>query len=116
MAEKTRKSAEYWKEVINDFLLSGLSQEKYVQKHKICRATLLAWSKRLEVPLSKGRKLSQVQKESLLSFIEIKPSESFMTATSSLKVEIYFPQGHKLKFEAEGDWSKAGIFVKTLMG
>jgi hypothetical protein len=116
MADRPRKSEEYWKEVIKDFLLSGLSQENYTRKHKICRATLLAWSKRLEIPLGGQGKSPQVHKKPSLSFIEVKPSENFMAVASSLKVEIYFSQGHKLKLETEGDWSKAGVFIKTLMG
>ena len=116
MADRSRKSEDYWKEVIKDFLLSGLSQENYTRKHKICRATLLAWSKRLEIPLGGRKKCPQAQKEPPLSFIEVKPSGNFMAGASSLKVEIYFSQGHKLKFETGGDWAKAGLFVKTLMG
>lgn len=116
MADRSRKSEDYWKEVIKDFLLSGLSQEEYAREHKLCRATLLAWSKRLEIPLGRRRKSPQVHKEASVSFIEVNPSENFMAIPFSLKVEIYFPQGHKLKFETGGDWSKAGLFVKTLMG
>lgn len=116
MVERPRKSEEYWKEVIKDFFLSGLSQENYARKHKICRPTLLAWSKRLGIPLGRQGKSPQVHKKPSLSFIEVKSSENFMAIASSLKVEIYFPQGHKLKLETEGDWSKVGIFIKTLMG
>lgn len=116
MVEGSRKSAEYWKEVIKEFLLSGLSQEAYVREHKICRATLSTWSKRLKIPLSQRRKSPKVWKEPPLSFIEVKPSESFKAVSSSLKVEILFPQGHTLKLETEGTFAEAGIFIKTLVG
>ena len=116
MAKGSRKSAEYWKEVIKDFLLSGLSQENYVRERNICRATLLAWSRRLEIPLSPGRKSPQVKKEPSLSFIEVNPSETFKRISSSLKIEILFPQGYTLKLETEGSFEEAGIFVKTLVG
>ena len=40
MIKRERRSAECWKEVIKDFLKSGLSQQKYEQKHKICRVSV----------------------------------------------------------------------------
>ena len=55
MIARKRRSAEYWKEVLEDFLKSGKSQKEYAQEKKISRVTLLAWSKKLGIPLS-GKK------------------------------------------------------------
>jgi hypothetical protein len=117
MGRKSKKSAEYWREVIKDFFLSGLSQEQYVREHNICRATLFSWSKRLEIPLSRQRTSPKVQKETSLSFIEVNPPDNCFKAVSiPLKVEILFPQGHTIKLETEGTFAEAGAFIKTLVG
>jgi hypothetical protein len=109
------RSAEYWKEVIRDFLKSGLSQQKYEQKHKICRVTLRAWSKRLGIPISQRRRTPKVGEEPSLSFIEVCPIEKGRPFSSLLKLEITFPQGHSLKLETEGAWDQAGSFIKALV-
>lgn len=116
MVEKQRRSAEYWKEVIEDFLKSGLSQQKYEKKNKVCRATLRAWSKRLSIPISQGRRSSKVVKELPLSFIEVAPLGVAKVSSPLLKLEITFPQGHSFKLETEGTWEQAGSFIKVLMG
>ena len=115
MIKRERRSAECWKEVIKDFLKSGLSQQKYEQKHKICRATLRAWSKRLGIPLSQWKRSSKVVKEPPLSFIEVTPLGSAKPSPPLLKLEIIFPQGHSFKLETEGTWEQAGSFIKALM-
>jgi hypothetical protein len=116
MVARQRQSAGYWKEVIEDFLKSGLSQQRYEQEHKICRATLRAWSKKLEIPINQRKRSPKVSEEPSLSFIEVCPIERARPPSSLLKVEIMFPQGHSLKFETEGAWEQAGSFIKALVG
>ncbi|MBY0501953.1 MAG: hypothetical protein K2P93_08155 [Alphaproteobacteria bacterium] len=115
MIKRQRRSAECWKEVIEDFLKSGLSQQKYEQKHKICRATLRLWSKRLGIPLSQLKRSCKVVKEPPLSFIEVTPLGNANSSTPLLKLEVIFPQGHSFKLETKGTWEQAGSFIKSLM-
>ena len=116
MVARQRRSAEYWKEVIEDFVKSGLNQQEYEQKHKICRATLRAWSKRLGIPINQRKRSLKVSEEPSLSFIEVCPIERDRPSSSLLKLEIMFPQGHSLKLETEGAWEQAGSFIKALVG
>lgn len=124
MVERQRKSAEYWKEIIEDFLKSGVSQKEYEQEHKICRATLLAWSKRLCIPLNqrkkpfkfKIKKDFKIEKEPPLLFRDVQILGRAKMSSPSLKIEIIFPQGHTLKLETEGTWEQAGTFIKALVG
>ena len=59
--------------MIEDFLRSNKSQEKYVQEHNICRATLLVWSRRLDISLSDRVRYPKAEKGPPLpmSFIDI---------------------------------------------
>jgi hypothetical protein len=115
MSSRERKPAEYWKEVIEDFLKSGKSQKEYVQEKKMSRVTLLAWSKRLNIPLSQVRKSPKVDKKLPLTFSEVQILGR-AKVSSSLKIEVIFPQGHILKVETEGTWEEAGTFIKSVMG
>ena len=73
MVGRQRHDAEYWKRIIQDFLVSEMSQKDYVEEQKICRATLSAWGKRLGIPLSQRGRSPQNEEESSLSFIEVQP-------------------------------------------
>jgi hypothetical protein len=116
MVVKQKRSAEYWKEVIEDFLKSGMLQKEYVKKHNISRATFSAWSRRLGIPLSGQRRNFKSEKEPLpISFIDIEPMGR-AKMPSSLKIEISFPQGHTLKLAAEGTWEEVGTLIKAMMG
>ena len=110
MSSRERKPTEYWKEVIEDFLKSGKTQKEYALEHKISRVTLLKWSKRLGMPLGRRKRSFKVGKEVPLTFTDI---QVFGRAkvSSSLKIEVIFPQGHILKIETEGTWEEAGSFV-----
>ncbi len=114
MRIRQRQSAEYWKEVIEDFLKSSKNQKEYTEENKISRATLWSWSKQLGIPLNQRKRCSEIEKDSLLSFVEVQPIEKTQRP-SSLKMEIIFPQGHTLKLEIEGRWEDAGTFIKTLV-
>jgi transposase-like protein len=118
MVARQRRPAEFWQEVVEDFLKSGLLQKEYAQEHNICRATLSAWIRRLRVPLGQNEENSEVEgKEGCslpLSFIDVE-SLGRMKISPSLKMEISFPQGHRLKIEADGGWEEAGVFVKALV-
>lgn len=116
MLKNERRSAEEWQEIIEDFLKSGMLQKDYAREHKISRATLSAWGKRLGIPLStRGRQL-KVDKEFCppLSFIDIEPLKG-MEAPPCLKMELIFPQGHILKLETVAGWEGAGIFIRALV-
>lgn len=113
MITRQRKSAEYWKEVIEDFLKSGKAQTEYAREHKINRVTLLAWSKRLGLPLSQ-KKATKIDKELPLTFTDIQVLGK-AKKSSPLKIEILFPQGHILKLETEGTWEEAGAFIKAMV-
>ena len=117
MTNSKRRSAEGWKEIIEDFLKSGLLQKDYAREHKICRATLSTWGKRLGIPLNTRGRYPKLDKVSVLpmSFIDIEPLGR-IKMPSSLKIEILFPQGHTLKLETEGSWEDAGVFIRTLVG
>lgn len=117
MLKSARRSAEEWKEIIEDFLKSGMNQKDYAREHELSRATLSAWGKRLGIPLStRGRQL-KVDKEFCppLSFIAMEPLKT-MGGPSSLKMEIIFPQGHILKLETAGGWEDTGTFIRALVG
>lgn len=118
MVIRQRRSAEFWQEVVEDFLKSGMLQKEYAQEHNLCRATLSVWVRRLRVPLEQHEEGSESgrDKESSfpLSFIDVEPLGR-MKISPSLKMEISFPQGHRLKIEADGSWEEAGTFVKALV-
>lgn len=115
MSKKQRKSAEYWKETIEDFLKSRKSQKDYTQENNISRAALWAWSKQLGIPLSQRKRRPKVEEKPLISFIDVQPMGR-AKASSSLKIEIIFSQGHTLKLETEGTWEEAGTFIKAVLG
>jgi hypothetical protein len=117
MRESKRRSAEDWKETIEDFLKSGMLQKDYARDHKICRATLSVWGKRLGIPLNTRERHPKLDKVSALpmSFIDIEPLGR-IKMPSSLKIEIIFPQGHTIKLETEGNWEEAGTFIRSLVG
>lgn len=118
MVARQRRPAEFWQEVVEDFLKSGMLQKEYAREHNICRATLSAWIRRLRIPLGQNEGNSEVDgKEGCslpLSFIDVKPLRG-VRITPSLKMEISFPQGHRLKIEADAGWGEAGAFVKALV-
>ena len=118
MVARQRRSTEFWQEVVEDFLKSGMLQKDYAQEHSICRATLSSWVRRLRSPLEQHEKSVEIEgKEECslpLSFIDVEPLRGVRIAPS-LKMEISFPQGHKLKIEADGGWEEAGTFVKALV-
>jgi hypothetical protein len=116
MVERKKRSAEYWKEVVEDFLKSGKSQKEYVQEKKMSRVTLLAWSKRLNIPLSQRKKSLKVDRELPLTFTDVQVLGRIKAPSPSLKIEVIFPQGHILKLETERTWEEAGTFIKALMG
>lgn len=116
MVIRRRQSAEYWKEVIEDFLKSGMIQKDYAREKKICRATLLAWSKRLGISLSQRGKMPKIDKEPALTFTNVQVLGKIKVASPSLKIEIFFPQGHTLKLETEGGWEQVGVFIKAVVG
>lgn len=117
MVVRQRRSAEYWKEVIEDFLKSGMLQKDYAKEHNICRATLSAWSRRLGIPLSSRRGFKSEKEPPLeMSFIDIEPLGRAKMCSSALKIEISFPHGHTLKLESDGTWEEAGAFIRALVG
>ncbi|MBA3814693.1 MAG: hypothetical protein H0X26_09500 [Alphaproteobacteria bacterium] len=117
MTKSKRRSAENWKEIIDDFLKSGMLQKDYARDHKICRATLSTWGKRLGIPLNTRGGCSNLEKVSALpmSFIDIEPLRR-IKETSALKIEIVFTQGHTLKLETEGSWEETGTLIRSLVG
>jgi hypothetical protein len=56
-----------------------------------------------------------IETEPFLSFIEVEPLRREALPNPSLKVELRFPQGHRLKLETEGDWGGVGELLKSLM-
>ena len=62
MSVRQRKSPEYWKEVIEDFLKSGKTQKEYTTENKISRAAIWSWSKQLGIPLNQRKRLPKVDK------------------------------------------------------
>lgn len=118
MVGRQRRSAEFWQEVVEDFLKSGRLQREYAREHNLCRATLSAWIRRLRVSLGQQEENSETQEReesSLpLSFIDVEPLRG-VRLPPSLKMEISFPQGHRLKIEADGGWEEVGTFVKALV-
>lgn len=117
MTNSKRRSAEDWKEIINDFLKSGMHQKDYARDRNICRATLSTWGKRLGIPLNTRGRYPKLDKVSALplSFIDIEPLGR-IKVPSALKIEIVFPQGHTLKLETKGSWEEAGTFIRSLVG
>lgn len=115
MSKRQRKSAEHWKETLEDFLKSRKNQKEYTQQHNISRAALWAWSKQLGIPLSQRKRRPKVEEKPLISFIDVQPMGR-AKASSSLKIEITFSQGHTLKLETEGTWEEAGTFIKAVLG
>ena len=114
MSTRQKKSADYWKGVIEDFLKSQKSQKEYAQENKISRATLWSWSKQLGIPLHQRKRRPKVDKDPPLKFTDVQILGR-IKVPSSLKIEIIFPQGHTLKLETEGAWEEAGTFIKALV-
>lgn len=114
MSIRQKKSAEYWKAVIEDFLKSQKSQKEYTQENKISRAALWSWSKQLGIPLNQRKKRLKIEEELPLKFTDIEILGK-VKVPSSLKIEMIFPQGHTLKLETSGTWEEAGTFIKALV-
>ena len=118
MIKKQWRSAEDWKEIIEEFLKSGASQKVFTEKHGLCRATLADWSKKLGIPLSNRRRSLKKQKEQTsLTFLEIDAPQPFVSPpfASVMKWEVSWPQGPTLKVEGGGTWEQSSILLKTFM-
>jgi hypothetical protein len=112
---KMKRRAEYWREVMKDFIKSGKRANVYVREHNLCRGTFYEWRKRLG--FSTGRNHSLAHEElPPLSFIEVAPSKALEGSAPLLRCEIAFSQGHTLKLEMQATCEQAGNFLKTLMG
>lgn len=111
---KVKRSAEYWQEVMKDFMNSGKRANVYIREHNLCHGTFYEWRKRLG--LSVGRKQDSTHEElPPFSFIEVTSSKALEGPSSLIRCEVAFSQGHTLKLEMQATCEQAGNFLKTLM-
>ncbi|OJX13131.1 MAG: hypothetical protein BGO77_08565 [Caedibacter sp. 37-49] len=113
MAQKQDRK-DYWQQTIEKFLSSGLSQDEYAKQHKISKASLYKWSKRLSIPLTAFKKTPLESQAQPLTFIKI-PSVSVSRDSIPLKLEIMGVRGSSIKAEMSVVLEQVASLLKALI-
>lgn len=116
MPQRREDRTQYWQQVLEDFLASGLKKEEYAKQHKISRASLYKWSKCLGISLEQSGKNFSSEQESPLTFVEMKelPSSSYVPQVP-LKLEVCGRRGMTVKVELTAGWEQVAGLVKALV-
>lgn len=104
---------QYWQETLSHFLKSGLSQIHYARQYGVSGKSLRNWSKRLGIPLTRGKQDSRGEGADSFSFIEL--SSSSCSAPLLVKLEMLNGKGHKIKVEMTVLWEQA-VRLLTALG
>ncbi|MBP9777526.1 MAG: hypothetical protein KBD36_06800 [Alphaproteobacteria bacterium] len=119
LPQKTAR--EKWLEIMNDWKKSGLSGGKYCREKKLDSSTFYDWRKKLRpykelcphVDSEKGEIQPKVQE----SFMPLRAFLADPVEPSPLtqKIELMFPQGHRLTLEGSFDREKLNLWVASLL-
>ena len=112
---KIKRPAEYWQEVMKDFIKSGKRASVYAREHNLCRGTFYEWKKRLGLSIGRKQDLTH-EGHSPFSFIEVSSSKILEGSSPLIRCEVAFSQGHTLKLEMQATCEQVGSFLKTLIG
>lgn len=129
MARKTELELQsHWRSVLEDFAISDFKVGQYCQEHKMSKASLYHWSRRLGIPLKNRESLTDTdqvrkdnhqgnpaQEESPFSFTELNISPSADSSSRPVKLELLLAQGRLLRIEATTSWEGVIGMIKTLV-
>jgi len=112
MAHKKADRSGYWKQTLEHFLSSGLSQTEYTKQYKISLGSLHKWSKILAISLKPSNRVSCKKEPELLSFIELQ--SAVHPVQTPLKLEILGAEGCTVKAEITAGWDQVIALLKAL--
>lgn len=117
MTKRVHRGIEGWREIVEQFEQSGLTQMEFAKAHGLCRATLCAWIGRFKEPTGEKTAVSAVMNPPSFAFLELNPSKEgpAFPFPRSVRCEIAFSEGLRLKIESGVAWDQVQGFIQTFL-